>query len=89
LFAGAVKQGTSRPVPITASPTAKAPTGTGSRAHRQPRGYHLCSPDTPVCGNPFFWYKTSSRKELMEEGDEQIYDKQQAGGTYSRLMGYK
>lgn len=39
--------------------------------------------------NPFFWYKPCSGKEMTEGGDEQIYDKQKAGSTYSRLAGYK
>lgn len=47
----------------------------------------LCS-NTQVHGNPFK-PKHSSRREPTEGGDEQIYDKQKAGGTYSRLAGYK
>lgn len=68
--------------PNHSNPAAKAPVGTGSQAQRQPQGYNLYSPNTQVHGNPCCWYKTSSHKELTEEGDEQIYDKQKAGGTY-------
>lgn len=52
----------------------------------------ICSPQIPM-ESPWkilsFWDKACSGKELTEGGDEQIYDKQKAGSTYSRPAGYK